>query len=480
MPWSPAPIRSSGSSSPGACWVSYDVSTPRAMSADCSSMATMTPHVSASKPYFARSYPMSLTLPRTSLGTSTYVSVEISPATTTSPVVTSVSHATRPLGSSARTASSTASEIWSAILSGWPSVTDSEVNGNERAAIGRKATCAVGGLLRRGLASHELVDERRERHAVEDRAHAFRDRQLDAEPVREVAKHRGGRQTFDHHPDLGGSLVGRGALGDELAGAAVAPRGRPACDDEVAHAGQPGERVRPSPGHLRQPPHLRQAAGDERRLPVVPEPEPVRAAGCECDHVLRRRAELDAHDVLVDIHAEDRRVHGELEPDGELEVVAGDHRCRRESPDDPVDDVRPGEHGDGVAAHECREPLPRPRIEALGKAQDRCVAGQAGHDLAEHPAGHRDDQDVGVGERRLVDQRCGDPAEIGVPRVPRVPARRGDRGDLLRIACCERHVVALVAEETGERRPPGPGSYHHEPHSEVTKSIETGTPSSLN
>src|SRR5919198_3714273 len=61
---------------------------------------------------------------------STYVVVEISPETTTSPVFTSVSHATRPVGSSRSTASRTPSEIWSAILSGWPSVTDSEVNRN--------------------------------------------------------------------------------------------------------------------------------------------------------------------------------------------------------------------------------------------------------------------------------------------------------------------------------------------------------------
>ena len=44
----------------------------------------------------------------------------------------SVSQATRPVGSPLRTASRTASEIWSAILSGWPSVTDSEVKENER------------------------------------------------------------------------------------------------------------------------------------------------------------------------------------------------------------------------------------------------------------------------------------------------------------------------------------------------------------
>src|SRR5579863_4995304 len=54
--------------------------------------------------------------------------VVISPATTTNPVVTNVSQATRPLGSWRITSSSTASEIWSAILSGCPSVTDSDVN----------------------------------------------------------------------------------------------------------------------------------------------------------------------------------------------------------------------------------------------------------------------------------------------------------------------------------------------------------------
>ena len=60
-------------------------------------------------------------------GMSTQVPVVISPATTASPVVTSVSQATRALGSLAMMASRTASEMASATLSGWPSVTDSEV-----------------------------------------------------------------------------------------------------------------------------------------------------------------------------------------------------------------------------------------------------------------------------------------------------------------------------------------------------------------
>src|SRR5207247_10477161 len=57
-----------------------------------------------------------------------------SPAMTATPVVTSVSQATRPFGSCFMTSSRTASEIWSAILSGWPSVTDSDVNKKLRKA----------------------------------------------------------------------------------------------------------------------------------------------------------------------------------------------------------------------------------------------------------------------------------------------------------------------------------------------------------
>src|SRR5215475_10254391 len=65
--------------------------------------------------------------PRTTLWKSTYALVVISPATTHRPVAIRVSHATRLVGSSVRQASRMESEIWSAILSGCPSVTDSEV-----------------------------------------------------------------------------------------------------------------------------------------------------------------------------------------------------------------------------------------------------------------------------------------------------------------------------------------------------------------
>ncbi len=75
-------------------------------------------------------------------------------------------------------------------------------------------------------------------------------------------------------------------------------------DDQVAHAGEPGERLRLGAERLAEPRHLGEAARDQRRLRVVAEPEPVDAAGRERDHVLRGGADLDADQVGVDVDAE--------------------------------------------------------------------------------------------------------------------------------------------------------------------------------
>src|ERR687889_658808 len=99
---------------------------------------------------------------------STYVSVEISPDTTTRPVLTRVSQATRPYGSSLRTASRTPSEIWSATLSGWPSVTDSEVKRYSLSAywvIGPRRL-AAGWSAAPLLALVEVDDQRHPVHRV--------------------------------------------------------------------------------------------------------------------------------------------------------------------------------------------------------------------------------------------------------------------------------------------------------------------------
>ncbi|OGU03888.1 MAG: hypothetical protein A2085_07000 [Gemmatimonadetes bacterium GWC2_71_10] len=111
------------------------MSTPCAMLGDWVPIALSTEQVSAPMPNAASVYPMERSVPRTSLGRSTYVSVVISPPTMAMPVVTNVSHATRALGSTATISSSTASLIWSAILSGCPSVTDSEVNSQRRSVL---------------------------------------------------------------------------------------------------------------------------------------------------------------------------------------------------------------------------------------------------------------------------------------------------------------------------------------------------------
>src|SRR5919112_737366 len=70
---------------------------------------------------------MRSTVSRTIVAMSTYPAVVTSPAMCTWPVVIIVSTATRLRGSCASMASRIESLIWSAILSGWPSVTDSDV-----------------------------------------------------------------------------------------------------------------------------------------------------------------------------------------------------------------------------------------------------------------------------------------------------------------------------------------------------------------
>src|SRR3954454_23897979 len=84
-------------------------------------------------------------VPRTMSAMSTYPAVVTSPAMCTCPVVISVSTATRLRGSCSSIASRIASLIWSAILSGWPSVTDSDVKRRRgtRCSLGRRAEPAA-------------------------------------------------------------------------------------------------------------------------------------------------------------------------------------------------------------------------------------------------------------------------------------------------------------------------------------------------
>src|SRR5690606_18362341 len=91
-------------------------------------MAERMPQELASNIYSDFVYPIRPMTERAILGTSRYILDLTSPAKTTCPVVTRVSIATRESSSHAKKLSIRASEIWSAILSGCPSDTDSEVN----------------------------------------------------------------------------------------------------------------------------------------------------------------------------------------------------------------------------------------------------------------------------------------------------------------------------------------------------------------
>src|SRR4051794_29567258 len=132
---------------------------------------------------------------------STYVVVEISPETTTRPVFTSVSHATRPVGSSRSTASRTPSEIWSATLSGCPSVTDSEVNRYSLSAYwlmkSRKSSDASAcAILRSAVAALAFVEVDDQRHAI----HAEPRAQPVLDEVGVVARHPVARVHLDREP----------------------------------------------------------------------------------------------------------------------------------------------------------------------------------------------------------------------------------------------------------------------------------------
>src|SRR5438876_11222647 len=97
--------------------------------------------------------------------------VVISPATTTRLVVTSVSQATRLVGSAARQWSRTASLIWSATLSGWPILTDSLVN-RYRSEFTEGSSCGNGKKHRRDGGQEVVIIRQSPRH-VQRHCHLF-------------------------------------------------------------------------------------------------------------------------------------------------------------------------------------------------------------------------------------------------------------------------------------------------------------------
>ena len=203
-----------------------------------------------------------------------------------------VSQATRPAGSSSRTASRTASEIWSAILSGWPSVTDSELKvispGTGTASsfgIARRlddrcplAARSAGELVRRN-ALQQGAQGVGQRHAVDEAADGLGDRQVDpvlaAPAAAAPAPWPGPRRPCRSSPR-------RASGGTPAASSSPARRLREWRDVQVATRSpmpaRPGVGAGVGAEGRPQARHLGQPARDQRRLGVVAVAERVRDA----------------------------------------------------------------------------------------------------------------------------------------------------------------------------------------------------------
>src|SRR3954470_16264316 len=362
---------------------------------------------------------------------STYVSVVISPETTTRPVFTSVSHATRPYGSSRSTASRTPSEIWSAILSGWPSVTDSDVNryslsdklvmrSGRGAPVGARKRLRVAWhparpaarAFRRGRAAagSALVEVDDERHAVhpEPRAKAVLQEvgvvagdALAGVDLDREARRRGADLRHVQQLQAVALLRRRLALLDELGEEAVELRRRDAVAHPVAeherlaqHAPDVAAGQRARGQDLRAQPQLLRRAGalvievglvHRRDVPLV-------------EHERRRRALL--HRELGDAHVLARdAVVGVADDERDVGALDRPLRAQRRVVLDRVLDLRLAAQAGGVDEDHAA-PVD------LERQVDR-IARRSRHLGDDHALG----AEHAVDERRLADVRPPDDRE---------------------------------------------------------------------
>ena len=102
----------------------------------------------------------------------------------------------------------------------------------------------------------------------------------------------------------------------------IARAGRRAGEDEVAEAGQAGQRLAPSAASEAEAGHFGKAAADQRRARVLAEALALDHAASDRQHVLDRAADLRAGDVVRDIDAEGRPRDPIAQPLGERPVLA--------------------------------------------------------------------------------------------------------------------------------------------------------------
>ena len=103
--------------------------------------------------------------------------------------------------------------------------------------------------------------------------------------------------------------------------------------------------------------HLRKGAGDERRLGILAETEPVGDAGRDGEDILERTAKLDAPQVTARVGAEGGSLEERLDRTERWLVGAPDHAGGGDSLRDLPCEIRPGEDGQRGLGKMLREHL---------------------------------------------------------------------------------------------------------------------------
>ena len=153
-----------------------------------------------------------------------------------------------------------------------------------------------------------------------------------------------------------------------------------------------------------------------------------------------------------------------LQADGEVEVGRRDHRRRRQPLRDLLGVVGARENGDRPPRDDLRQAAATRRIEALGQDQRGGIAGQAADHGGERLARYRKGDEIRLVDRGLGDRRRGDPCEVDVSEVARIPSRLRYRTCLGGVPARERDVVPSSGEQGGEDRAPRSPADHADVH----------------
>src|SRR5690606_37914257 len=240
---------------------------------------------------------------------------------------------------------------------------------------------------------------------VEHGVDLFDDGNVHAHPAGEV---KGGKR--GGHP-LGSGSSGGDGLDCLPTAKAFAERAIPAVageagEREVPEAAQAGERLGARAAGDAETAHLGLPAGDERRLRVVAEAEPVAHAGRDGDDILERAAELDTEAIRRTVHAELGAVKDRLHELRGGRIGGGGDDRRGRAAGYFNREARAGERGGRAVGKQFREHAahrqPGGVLDALRGSDHRAAkVCHPGGDPAKRTGGNGDQDEVRAGDRRM-------------------------------------------------------------------------------